>query len=61
MPGHGGAGQRFDWTYLKNVDLGDKTMIAGGLTPDNVADLLAIIEVESQNKEMKWDTIRAFA
>lgn len=37
--GGGGTGQTFDWTIAESMqNLGLPVMIAGGLTPDNVAD-----------------------
>jgi phosphoribosylanthranilate isomerase len=34
----GGTGERFDWTLLKEVKLEMPLIVAGGLTPENVAD-----------------------
>jgi phosphoribosylanthranilate isomerase len=34
----GGTGERFDWTLLKDVKFEKPLIIAGGLTPQNVAD-----------------------
>ena len=34
----GGTGQRFDWTLLNEVVIEKPMIVAGGLTPDNVAD-----------------------
>jgi phosphoribosylanthranilate isomerase len=34
----GGTGERFDWTLLKEVKLEKPFIVAGGLTPENVAD-----------------------
>ncbi|MBF1294424.1 MAG: N-(5'-phosphoribosyl)anthranilate isomerase, partial [Neisseria sp.] len=34
---YGGTGQSFDWTMLSE-DLGKPWILAGGLTPENVAD-----------------------
>lgn len=39
----GGNGQVFDWTILKNIQFPKPWMLSGGLTPDNVADALAIL------------------
>ena len=36
---HGGTGNTFDWNVLKNL-MCDKLIIAGGLKPDNILDLL---------------------
>lgn len=36
---HGGTGNTFDWNILKNL-MCDKLIIAGGLKPDNILDLL---------------------
>lgn len=38
--GGGGSGQAFDWSVLAGIDL-DNVFIAGGITPENVARLLA--------------------
>ena len=38
--GGGGSGRTFDWTRLRGHDLAGVT-IAGGITPENVGDLLA--------------------
>jgi phosphoribosylanthranilate isomerase len=37
-PDGGGAGKVFDWTLLGEVQDGPRVILAGGLTPDNVAD-----------------------
>ncbi len=34
----GGTGERFEWTLLKEADLNKPLIVAGGLTPENVAD-----------------------
>ena len=36
---HGGTGARFDWTLLEGVDR-QRLVLAGGLTPDNVAEAI---------------------
>ena len=36
---HGGTGNTFDWSILKDL-MCDKLIIAGGLKPDNILDLL---------------------
>ncbi len=38
----GGMGHSFDWSLLQGRDLGRSWFLAGGLTPDNVAEALAI-------------------
>jgi phosphoribosylanthranilate isomerase len=53
VPGrHGGTGTTFDWSVLDGVDLGRPFALAGGLTPDNVAEAVrrarpAIVDVSS--------------
>ena len=34
----GGTGERFDWTLLRGLELEKPLIVAGGLTPENVAD-----------------------
>jgi phosphoribosylanthranilate isomerase len=34
----GGTGERFEWALLKRADLNRPIIVAGGLTPENVAD-----------------------
>lgn len=34
----GGTGERFDWTLLKSLEFEKPLIVAGGLTPENVAD-----------------------
>lgn len=36
----GGSGERFDWTHLPED--GSRIIVAGGLNPDNIGDLLAV-------------------
>ncbi len=37
----GGTGKRADWTWAKHcVDLGRRLIVAGGLSPDNVSELV---------------------
>ncbi len=43
VPGHGGAGQRFDWSLLAGAAFVRPTLVAGGLGPDNIAELLAVM------------------
>lgn len=38
----GGMGHAFDWSLLQGRDLGQSWFLAGGLTPDNVADAVRI-------------------
>ena len=39
----GGTGQRVDWTQAAAIARQRKTVLAGGLTPDNVADAIATV------------------
>ena len=34
---YGGSGKTFDWTVLEKLDIPVRTILAGGLTPENVA------------------------
>ncbi|APV43790.1 phosphoribosylanthranilate isomerase [Dehalogenimonas formicexedens] len=36
----GGSGQKFDWAILENLSPALKIMVAGGLTPENVEELI---------------------
>ncbi|XUX00792.1 MAG: phosphoribosylanthranilate isomerase [Dehalogenimonas sp.] len=36
----GGSGKRFDWAALEGLDLSNKVIVAGGLTPENVEELV---------------------
>lgn len=53
VPGrHGGTGTTFDWSLLEGADLGRPFVLAGGLTPANVAEAVrrarpAIVDVSS--------------
>ena len=38
-----GSGELFDWSLAAEVPLGTRLMLAGGLTPDNVADAIASV------------------
>jgi phosphoribosylanthranilate isomerase len=39
----GGTGVTFDWNLLRNVKLDKPMLVAGGLTPENVPELLQIV------------------
>jgi len=39
-----GSGELFDWSLTAEVPLGIRLMLAGGLTPDNVADAVASVQ-----------------
>jgi phosphoribosylanthranilate isomerase len=58
----GGTGERFDWTLLKTVSLEKPLIVAGGLTPENVAEAIRevrpyAVDVASgvENKERRKD------
>ncbi len=42
----GGNGAAFDWTILKNVKSRRPWMLSGGLSPDNVAEALAVTQAQ---------------
>lgn len=44
VAGHGGAGRRFDWSLLAAADFARPTLIAGGLGPENVGELLSVFQ-----------------
>lgn len=65
----GGLGKPFDWSILSAIDPGLEFMLAGGLTPENVAEAVTRIGplavdvssgVESAPGEKDADKIRAF-
>lgn len=69
---HGGAGVRFDWDGIARSDAvpaGVRIVLAGGLTPENVADAVRLLRpavvdvssgVESSPGSKSPDRIRAF-
>jgi phosphoribosylanthranilate isomerase len=45
VPGaHGGTGARFDWNLARDLGRVRKVTLAGGLTPDNVAEAIAVAQ-----------------
>jgi phosphoribosylanthranilate isomerase len=45
VPGaHGGTGARFDWKLARDLGQLRKVTLAGGLTPDNVAEAIAVAQ-----------------
>ena len=38
----GGTGKQFDWTYLRGKDYDKAYLVAGGLNPNNVAEVLSL-------------------
>jgi phosphoribosylanthranilate isomerase len=42
-PGYGGSGTCFDWNLLKGVQAPSPIILAGGLTPKNVADAVRCV------------------
>ena len=64
---HGGTGKIFDWTAIG--DIGRPWLLAGGLTPENVAEAIEIARpyavdvssgVESKRGEKDLEKIRSF-
>ena len=65
----GGNGVSYDWSILKDLDLGKPFMLSGGLDPDNVAEAIRLsgtkeVDVSSGVESAKGvkdnDLIRAF-
>ncbi|HET8938391.1 MAG TPA: phosphoribosylanthranilate isomerase [Polyangiales bacterium] len=45
VPGaHGGTGARFDWDLARELSRVRKVTLAGGLTPENVAEAIAVVQ-----------------
>ncbi|MEI7703640.1 MAG: phosphoribosylanthranilate isomerase [Deltaproteobacteria bacterium] len=42
-PGHGGSGRPFDWSLAAGVATVAPVLLAGGLTPENVADAIRAV------------------
>ena len=68
-PGYGGTGQRADWTRAAEVARRRKILLAGGLSPDNVAEAIRSVRpfgvdvaggVESAPGVKDHDKIAAF-
>jgi phosphoribosylanthranilate isomerase len=66
---HGGTGQTAPWHLLANFDPGVPVILAGGLTPDNVAEAIRIVRpyavdvasgVESSPGRKDPDKLRRF-
>lgn len=64
-----GSGQLFDWSLTGRVAAGTRLLLAGGLTPDNVADAIAAVRpwgvdvssgVESRPGHKDAVSVRAF-
>jgi phosphoribosylanthranilate isomerase len=65
----GGNGLSFDWSLLRDTDIGTRWMLAGGLTPENAQEALGILSpdaldvssgVEHMPGQKDPDKIRAF-
>jgi phosphoribosylanthranilate isomerase len=68
-PGYGGSGRRADWTLAAAAAKRRKLLLAGGLTPDNVADAVRAVApfgvdvaggVERAPGVKDWKQIAAF-
>jgi phosphoribosylanthranilate isomerase len=66
---HGGTGARFDWSLAAELAKSRKLTLAGGLTPDNVAQAIAAVQpfcvdvasgVEQSIAKKDPDLVRAF-
>jgi phosphoribosylanthranilate isomerase len=68
-PGYGGSGQRADVTLARRAAESRRVILAGGLTPDNVADAIAMVRpygvdvaggVEREPGVKDWLKVAAF-
>ena len=66
---HGGTGQSFDWTLLKDKSFDTPWMLSGGLTSENVSEALSVLSpdavdvssgVESTRGEKDLTKIKTF-
>lgn len=48
----GGTGQRFDWTWVEELAKTRRLILAGGLTPENVADAVASVNPWGDRKSV---------
>jgi phosphoribosylanthranilate isomerase len=70
VPGaHGGTGARFDWNLARDLARVRNVTLAGGLTPENVAEAIAVVQpfcvdvasgVESSPGRKDPERVRAF-